>query len=37
MRKTEMTNDAQRENFSKAVKAGIRIAFGTDSGTIRTG
>ncbi|HEX6264476.1 MAG TPA: amidohydrolase family protein [Actinomycetota bacterium] len=32
MRKTEMTNDAQRENFSKAVKAGVRIAFGTDSG-----
>jgi imidazolonepropionase-like amidohydrolase len=32
MRKTELTNDAQRENFAKAVKAGIRIAFGTDSG-----
>jgi imidazolonepropionase-like amidohydrolase len=32
MRKTEMTNDAQRENFAKAVKAGVRIAFGTDSG-----
>jgi imidazolonepropionase-like amidohydrolase len=32
MRKTEMTNDAQRENFAKAVKAGVKIAFGTDSG-----
>ena len=32
MGKTEMTNDAQRENFAKAVKAGVRIAFGTDSG-----
>jgi imidazolonepropionase-like amidohydrolase len=32
IRKTELTNDAQRENFAKAVKAGVRIAFGTDSG-----
>ncbi len=32
MRKTEMTNDAQRENFAKAVKAGVKIAFGTDAG-----
>jgi imidazolonepropionase-like amidohydrolase len=32
LRKTELTNDAQRENFTKAVKAGVRIAFGTDSG-----
>jgi imidazolonepropionase-like amidohydrolase len=32
MQKTEMTNDAQRENFAKAVKAGVRIAFGTDAG-----
>jgi imidazolonepropionase-like amidohydrolase len=32
LRKTEMTNDRQRENFEKAVKAGVRIAFGTDSG-----
>jgi imidazolonepropionase-like amidohydrolase len=32
MGKTEMTNDAQRENFAKAVKAGVKIAFGTDSG-----
>ena len=28
--KTEMTNDAQRETFAKAVKAIVRIAFGTD-------
>jgi imidazolonepropionase-like amidohydrolase len=32
MGKTELTNEAQRENFAKAVKAGVRIAFGTDSG-----
>ena len=32
MGKTIMTNDAQRENFAKAVDAGVRIAFGTDSG-----
>jgi len=32
LRKTDMTNDAQRENFAKAVKAGVKIAFGTDSG-----
>ena len=32
LRKTEMTNDRQRENFAKAAKAGVKIAFGTDSG-----
>ena len=32
LRKTELTNDAQREHFAGAVKAGVRIAFGTDSG-----
>jgi imidazolonepropionase-like amidohydrolase len=32
LRKTEATNDAQRENFADAVEAGVRIAFGTDSG-----
>jgi imidazolonepropionase-like amidohydrolase len=32
LQKTEMTNDAQRENFAKAVKAGVKIAYGTDSG-----
>jgi imidazolonepropionase-like amidohydrolase len=32
LQKTEMTNDAQRENFAKAVEAGVKIAFGTDSG-----
>jgi imidazolonepropionase-like amidohydrolase len=32
LRKTERTNEAQRENFAKAVEAGVRIAFGTDSG-----
>ena len=32
LRKTEMTTEAQREGFRKAVDAGVRIAFGTDSG-----
>ena len=32
LRKTVMTNDAQREGFAKSVKAGVRIAHGTDSG-----
>ena len=32
MRKNEETTDAQRVGFRKAVEAGVRIAFGTDSG-----
>ncbi|MGZ5298276.1 MAG: Xaa-Pro dipeptidase [Actinomycetota bacterium] len=32
MRKNEETTDAQREGFEKAVKAGVTIAYGTDSG-----
>ncbi len=32
MRKNEETTDAQREGFTKALKAGVKIAFGTDSG-----
>jgi imidazolonepropionase-like amidohydrolase len=32
LRKTRMTNDTQREGFAKSVKAGVRIANGTDSG-----
>jgi imidazolonepropionase-like amidohydrolase len=32
LRKTEMTTQAQRDGFRKAVEAGVRIAFGTDSG-----
>jgi imidazolonepropionase-like amidohydrolase len=32
LRKTRMTNDTQREGFGKCVKAGVRIANGTDSG-----
>ena len=32
MRKTEMTTEAQRTGFRKAVEAGVRIAYGTDSG-----
>ena len=27
------TTDAQREGFTKALEAGVRMAFGTDSGT----
>ena len=30
--KNEETTEAQREGFEKAVKAGVKIAFGTDSG-----
>jgi imidazolonepropionase-like amidohydrolase len=32
LRKNDETTDAQREMFEKCVKAGVRIAFGTDSG-----
>jgi imidazolonepropionase-like amidohydrolase len=32
MRKMRETTDVQREGFAKAVEAGVRIAFGTDSG-----
>jgi imidazolonepropionase-like amidohydrolase len=32
LRKNRETTDAQRVGFSKAVKAGVRLAFGTDSG-----
>jgi imidazolonepropionase-like amidohydrolase len=32
MRKMEVTTASQREVFAKAVKAGVRLAFGTDSG-----
>ena len=29
----QQSTDVQREGFAKAVEAGVRIAFGTDSGT----
>ena len=32
LRKNRETTDAQREGFAKAVKAGVKIAYGTDSG-----
>jgi imidazolonepropionase-like amidohydrolase len=32
LRKNDETTDAQREMFEKCVAAGVRIAFGTDSG-----
>jgi imidazolonepropionase-like amidohydrolase len=31
-RKNEETTEAQREGFRKAVKAGVKVAYGTDSG-----
>lgn len=32
LRKNRETTDAQREGFRRAVKAGVRIAYGTDAG-----
>ncbi len=32
MRKNRETTDVQRQNFARAVKAGVRIGYGTDSG-----
>lgn len=32
MRKNAQTTQRQREGFAKAAKAGVRIAYGTDSG-----
>lgn len=32
LRKNEETTEVQREGFEKAVKAGVKVAFGTDSG-----
>ena len=32
LRKNRETTDAQREGFSKAVKMGVKLAFGTDAG-----
>ena len=32
LRKNEETTNAQREGFTKSVKAGVKIAYGTDSG-----
>ena len=31
LRKTELTNDVQRVGFSKALEAGVRVAYGTDA------
>ncbi len=33
MRKLRETTDVQREGFTKAVQTGVKMAFGTDSGT----
>jgi imidazolonepropionase-like amidohydrolase len=32
LRKNEETTDAQRDGFTRAVRAGVRIAYGTDAG-----
>jgi imidazolonepropionase-like amidohydrolase len=32
LRKNEETTDAQRQGFAKCVEAGVKIAYGTDSG-----
>jgi imidazolonepropionase-like amidohydrolase len=32
MRKNEETTEAQRQGFAKSLKAGVKIAYGTDSG-----
>lgn len=32
LRKNEETTEAQRQGFAKAVKAGVKISFGTDAG-----
>jgi len=37
IRKTILTNDIQRDGFAKCVKAGVRIAHGTDSGVFPHG
>ncbi len=37
MTKTEMTAEAQRQGFRKAVERGVRVAFGTDAGVIPHG
>jgi imidazolonepropionase-like amidohydrolase len=36
LRKNRETTDIQRQNFAKAVKAGVRIAFGTMPVSTRT-
>lgn len=37
LRKNDETTEAQRQGFSKAVKAGVRLAFGTDAGVFPHG
>ena len=37
MAKTEMTAEAQREGFRRAVERGVKVAFGTDAGVIPHG
>jgi len=37
LRKNTETTDAQREGFRKAVKAGVKIAYGTDAGVFPHG
>ena len=37
LRKNEETTDAQREGFSRAVRAGVRVVYGTDAGVFPHG
>jgi imidazolonepropionase-like amidohydrolase len=37
LRKNDETTEAQREGFRKAVKAGVRLSFGTDAGVFPHG
>jgi len=37
LRKNDETTDAQRQGFRKAVKAGVRMSFGTDAGVFPHG
>ncbi len=37
MRKTRETTDVQREGFAKAIRAGVKLAFGSDAGVIPHG
>jgi len=37
LRKNEETTDAQREGFSQAVRAGVRVVYGTDAGVFPHG
>ena len=37
LRKNRETTEEQRQGFAKAVKAGVKLSFGTDAGVYRYG